>query len=32
VFPARLETSAKVRVCVEWLQEHLPQALLLHRR
>lgn len=32
VFPARLETSAKVRVCVEWLQERLPQALLLHRR
>lgn len=32
VFPARLETSAKVRVCVEWLQECLPQALLLHRR
>ena len=32
VFPARLETSAKVRVCVEWLQERLPQALLEHRR
>ena len=32
VFPARLETSAKVRVCVEWLQERLPDALLLHRR
>jgi LysR family transcriptional activator of dmlA len=32
VFPARLETSAKVRVCVEWLQVCLPQALLLHRR
>ena len=31
VFPARLETSAKVRVCVEWLQEWLPQALLEHR-
>jgi LysR family transcriptional activator of dmlA len=32
VFPARLETSAKVRVCVEWLQERLPDALLRHRR
>ena len=32
VFPARLETSAKIRVCVEWLQERLPQALLEHRR
>lgn len=25
VYPARLETSAKVRVCVEWLQQSLPQ-------
>lgn len=24
VYPARLETSAKVRVCVEWLQQSLP--------
>jgi hypothetical protein len=23
VYPSRLETSAKVRVCVEWLQESL---------
>lgn len=24
VYPARLETSAKIRVCIEWLQESLP--------
>lgn len=28
VYPARLETSAKVRVCVEWLQQTLPASLI----
>ncbi len=28
VYPERLESSAKVRVCIDWLQKHLPRERL----